>query len=483
MNEALPEIGPEREIFIEALRDFSEGCEAPQLIAECPFSVDISVGQRGCGEECRDLIARYGASTTPGRVEIGEFSLFPRRRPRSRRGPGPSARAFDASEIFLADAGLPVNQWKTTSLIFGVLRHVMFPSDERAPASDVDLLIAQLLERGVDAEGLVRNGMSPLIAGAIVLAVIVTAEAASIGGEAPPVEAPTEWVSLLESSAPDTGERIRERLASLPRLTTWVHAAPLDEILNWQAPKPEEFRDLSDASLTRFDPNQWLVERFTRTYLDGWSTESLHHEWRYLHAQVLAPCSPAVMAERRIDERDLSCEIAHRAVDAPKTTSQVPLHGYVDRAAALLGEGRRHAAADMFKIVTEVDKDHTEALNNYGFCILPDDPERALTALRSAAQKGWGTEPVNIANRVLALATLGRRTAALQLAEEHFTNGAESRFGSGYLWDINTPLVEPKLIRVDRVDRYIAELAARVAEETGDNELAVRWRKRCAAMA
>ena len=49
------------QIFLRALRDYSESCEPPNLKQDCPFAIDISPGLRGCGEECMDLLGRFGA--------------------------------------------------------------------------------------------------------------------------------------------------------------------------------------------------------------------------------------------------------------------------------------------------------------------------------------------------------------------------------------------------------------------------------------
>jgi hypothetical protein len=59
-SEGLPSAGLERVIFLRALQQFSDECETPELQPECPFSVDLPSGGRGCGEECMDLLAKFG---------------------------------------------------------------------------------------------------------------------------------------------------------------------------------------------------------------------------------------------------------------------------------------------------------------------------------------------------------------------------------------------------------------------------------------
>ena len=68
MSTALPDSGPEREIFIAALRNYSDTCEAPLLQPDCPFATLTDPDTRGCGEECIDLFAAYHGDEPQGRV-------------------------------------------------------------------------------------------------------------------------------------------------------------------------------------------------------------------------------------------------------------------------------------------------------------------------------------------------------------------------------------------------------------------------------
>lgn len=83
----LPENQQDREIFLVALRDFSDRCRAPELTAECPFSVDIEDGLRGCGEECQDLLSRYVRLPTRGEVQLPGTEM--RAHPRTKRAAVP----------------------------------------------------------------------------------------------------------------------------------------------------------------------------------------------------------------------------------------------------------------------------------------------------------------------------------------------------------------------------------------------------------
>lgn len=103
--ESLPSEGPEREIFLVALQQFSDRCDAPNLIAACPFSVDLPTGGRGCGEECEQLLDAHGRPSTSAQVSLDPSSDFAIERSK-RRGVATefpifrADRAFDAMEIF-----------------------------------------------------------------------------------------------------------------------------------------------------------------------------------------------------------------------------------------------------------------------------------------------------------------------------------------------------------------------------------------------
>ena len=175
-DHSLPDSGPEREIFLQALSRFSDECEAPNLIAECPFSIDLPGGGRGCGEECLELLDRHGGPPSTGKVGssgIAAHSMGPRRRPRS----DPAHRPFDAAEYFYRDSDTPDrSRWQTSSLLYD-LRQAYLP----APASLLDpqryeRLAAsadELQKRGFDVDALVRLGLRAQLADALSLAIVM----------------------------------------------------------------------------------------------------------------------------------------------------------------------------------------------------------------------------------------------------------------------------------------------------------------------
>jgi len=112
----LPPSGPAKEIFVRALREFSDSCQPPALKPTCPFSTETHPGVRGCGEECMDLLASFESGEAAERTEVSlgdGIALRPRHR--ARRGPDPSARAMDA--LLKACAGKSFDDLRDTAIV------------------------------------------------------------------------------------------------------------------------------------------------------------------------------------------------------------------------------------------------------------------------------------------------------------------------------------------------------------------------------
>ena len=193
--------------------------------------------------------------------------------------------------------------------------------------------------------------------------------------------------------------------------------ATWDDLMNWRPPST------ATADDTPFVPHNvsddlWVTERFTKTYLSEWSVPALRSEWRYLHGQKLAPCDPFEMRVREVSANDLARVMADRLRADPHPSEELT-NMLVKPAVTFLEEGRRTEAAALFEAALRYDPNSADALNNLGFCLLPDDPEQALRHLDAAMGTGQANIEVTNANRLLALILLGRWTSAGDLAESH----------------------------------------------------------------
>src|ERR1017187_4427562 len=119
----MPSSGPEQEIFLRALREYSEQCRPPMLTAGCPFAHDLPGGIRGCLEECMTLLAEYQAPPPIDEITFGNSLALRPRLPRARRGPLPKSKPFDAAEIYHTDSQLAdITHWRITALLEALKR-------------------------------------------------------------------------------------------------------------------------------------------------------------------------------------------------------------------------------------------------------------------------------------------------------------------------------------------------------------------------
>ena len=135
-----------------------------------------------------------------------------------------------------------------------------------------------------------------------------------------------------------------------------------------------------------------------------------------------------------------------------------------------LNEGRRVEAAALFEVAVNHDPNDPYALNNLGFCLLPDNPEQALRYFEKAIATGRALTQLTDTNRVLALAALGRRTSAIDLATTFLQQHADSppRPSQAWLWDIDPVLqgTDPDLIECRDFLDYVATILAKLDSHT-----------------
>ncbi len=145
-------------------------------------------------------------------------------------------------------------------------------------------------------------------------------------------------------------------------------------------------------------------------------------------------------------------------------------------AVRLILDGQRSAAATLFAAILIRDLEDFESYNNYGFCLLPDDPEAALSALEKAHSLGDNSS-VNLTNRVLALSWLDRSAMALELAFNATQEWGKLDQTPSFLWDFKSQREETFLLANVCPRCYLVRLSVRIAESTGDDVLSARWRR------
>jgi hypothetical protein len=521
----LPSEGPEREIFLIALQQFSERCDAPNLIAACPFSVDLPTGGRGCGEECEKLLDTHGRPSTSARVSLDSSSGFAIERSK-RRGVAAELpvfaadRAFDAMEIFWRDQDTPLfSNWHSVALLMAVKETIYTVPSARFPGWDQVRVMGALQElerRGYSADKLVRYGLASkimsTITGAVGVHLVLGDISKELGDRVPEASDPVvaRWFEFCMDAAPSGAvashskrHRIRiERIEStgaellsdkttnelelvltrLPELLKrWVADASLGDLIDWSAPAEATLEAHAVAesgadALTEQDRQicQWIWDRFTGTYLADWLPSSLQLEWKHFRRRITAPLDEREMSIRFIEPAELSALVAD--TKTASGSGNEASRQMVASAVRLIKDGHRRAAATLFGAVLAIDFEDGQLYNNYGFCLLPDNAQAGYAALEKACSMGYG-ESVNLANRILALYWMDKPAMALELAHEHLSNWEKLDGARSYLWDFRSGRDEPRML--DRVSPrdYVVRLAVHIASETGDEVLLARWSK------
>jgi len=497
----LPGAGRERAIFVQALREFSTACQAPSLMPSCPF---FRIGDSGpwCLEECMDLLAQHHDGSLEG-MEILEDLRVIRIPRRARRGIVSSAKPFDAAEIHLADGQRALSEWRPSALLRDLRDQSgpplgIDPQDAAARMSRVTLLLERFAELGIDGERLFRSIYGSGMAHAIVT---MSAMPLLLGAQAGLAELPAElsdvidgWPELLlgEQLTPQewfaianehgdawAQDRVRQIFLGSRRVAQWLESLPLAELLVWRAPTQGEFELLGDGPSSEPNPeDRWIFDRFMETYLDGWDYQSLLLEWRYLHGSLVAPCGVEAMRTRHVRPEDLANAIALKSSrdDGTKGSKSMTVASFVRPAISHLREGRFAAAAAIFDACRIAAPADADAHNNYGFCMLPLDPAAALDALERAAELGMRLEPLNAANRMVALHRLGRFSTALEVASRVAASTAWTRTPSGFLWSWDADTW--KLVDVVDARAYIADFALAISVEADDRPAARTWSAR-----
>ena len=485
MASDLPRDPRVREIFLRALREYSERCEPPGLTPDCPYSiVTKDPGVRGCGEECMDLLGKYNAPRPSEEVEHeGGVWVRRSRRPRARRPQQPHATPYDARQVFYEDqaSGSPA-RWRLAAILVGLFEVATTPpSIDTYQASkrraQIDELIHLAEGRGLDFEIHVLPTLRFHV-GSAAFANLPRPHK----NDTPPrhPDHMNSWLSWVDSVL-DTADPSQTTTAHggrhNPLLTAtmrWSRTADTQALLDWTPPTLPLTNETSAVVAEKPDADgRWIVTRFTQTYLEHWDLSSLRKEWLYLHGQHPPPCSPIEMSVREVPETGLAKEMADRLA-RQSADHQGHTPALADRlvtpAVKFLGEGRRIEAAALFEAAASNNPGNPGALNNLGFCLLPDNPERALGYFEEAIATGRADTQLTNANRILVLAALGRLTSAIDLATNFLHQHADSppRPGNTWLWDIDSVLqgTDPNLIKRRDLLAYVATILATLDSHT-----------------
>jgi hypothetical protein len=486
----IPEGGPERQIFLNALREYRNACEAPELTPGCPFFTWSSNGP-ACGEQCADLLAMYDTDEDEEtQIDLGGGIVVVRDKPRRRARHHPShpLRPFDARQIYLDDDHRPHADRHTIALIVELTELISAPPSQVADRAertyDIGAAMEQLEVREFDTDAFIRYGIGAILP--VHFAVHLLLPMVAERGGAPAITsdvsadqvppAPEGWSKFFSdcynADVPEPGDdnaTIEYAFHGfLDRIRRWLETALLRDIIEWQAPTELPRDSGEDPAANREARNTaiWLFDRFKTPSVRDWQLSSLHLEWLYLHGRVPAPCSATSMAEHRVSAQDISNEIAQKTSQSwrrgiSRERQSDLADSFVTVAANHLRNGRPEIAAAIFEAVLSLSPSDEDARNNYAFCLMPINPLKALSELErlnDSKQPSLTT----LANRVLALHLLDRDDEALALAESESARNIPSL--SSLMWLVD----EDHVLRLsDWLDtrQYLRDLADHVKKD------------------
>lgn len=473
--------------------------------------------------------------------EDGYAAVRRSRRSRPRRGPAQSTRPFDARKAYFADRELPRDKRSVPSLLHE-LRIMLMSSPESAtdPGEhryEVKATYEELARRGVDTEAVVRFALVDHLVVAICMSATTvplartSSDSEDLGSD--------RWTVLLQAAferdrkaghdvkanpvaflrrvgavikdgrglpSPEPAAPPHEQLAGdqavdevmvyglagrfAESVQRWVQSADIEDVLNWRAPKlPDGLPSADEVSLimepSRADRARWIFERFTMTYPTDWHRNSLHSEWSWLHGRCQGACPADVMQQRGTHAKEIaSCiaDIHSKAVsdvdEVDTSDGSIVVSKFVVPAAESLRAGRTSDATAIFRALLKIRPNDPEISNNYGFCLIPEDPAVALGWLNRAADLREGADGTNLANRVFACLRLEQYGDVIVLAEQLWQID-DKDLARAYLWleaeDDSLTLGESVAAKP-----YVALLAHRAAVAIGHDSEPL-WRGRVEA--
>jgi len=215
-------------------------------------------------------------------------------------------------------------------------------------------------------------------------------------------------------------------------LNVWIESASIEDLLLWRPPQENAKSSKPGPTDAETEPWQWIVERFTETYLSDWSLASLKREYSFVQGSWIPDFPTMLLTERTLTREEIATALADRAMVSKDVIDPYTMKALTDQALVLLDDGQRAAAAALFDAARTLKPLDLQAQNNYAFCILPDKPDQARTLLKDLLFRGVPKLPITWCNLALAESLLGQRDEALEACQQAYD--AEAIPGKAYLW-------------------------------------------------
>jgi len=476
-------VDDETRIIADALVSYADSCTLPGLTPSCPFYRSTEDGPT-CGEQCRDVIHRFGGEERP--VESHDLAgLVMHGRSLPIRVAGGLAE-FDATRSYLQDRDRAAHDQSTPSLLLSLramlVEHAITGTGDRV--ADAESVWRELTRRIPGMEQVFAGGLAADIGSAVSTRVILDHLTEKDGFRLDDVIGrPTQpqartWLAAARASSLSDPSRLRIRgrfapdLDLLRRVLPQLFESPDDaaalrddplvvhvlspifrnRVARWLSnlltvdltatlrvdPPTEAVFAVLDGASELQDVGGWLWERFTVTNVDDWSYASLVLEWDWVQRGSTDLCDPRAMAERSVSEERLSRLALQRAASTrlqPRSrTRAFDPSFYVPHALDLLVNGDVDGASRIFEGLVELSPGDASGWNNLGFCQLPLDTQGALTSLRRAEALSRAPSQLSAANQTLALHLLGRDDEAVEVGTAALRAENAVEIGSSWVW-------------------------------------------------
>jgi hypothetical protein len=376
------------------------------------------------------------------------------------------AQTFDVGREHMQHRNrFPDQKWTSSALLREAIESWMTPPwrDDRGSLKRgiwATAALARLGERGIPADALIRRGLQRRFRSRLTsLAVPARADLAvrEESSARPPVAAPLmPWIEALAACGDQSVDRDTDAARNLPvRLAkaltgefrtivnSWFEEASIKDIISWRF-DAEPHEGLIEAELTiPGGPSalDWVIDRLERTRLHDWREASLLWEVRYLDEpeETAADAGvPLALVEERPSHFDLVIQALRRSaryrlVDDP-VLGDLSYSELVDQVTALIGDGRLATVVELLDAGVNERPYHQQLRAMLAFCLIPAEPDRALTMFDGLSVHGTLSDGLLGVNRVAAYLRLGDVAAAEgELAK--VLN--EARNSEALLWPLN----------------------------------------------
>jgi len=316
--------------------------------------------------------------------------------------------AFDVTKVLLGHGdSWPDERWSTTALLRLVKTEALEPPhrDPRRRILRVTTALARLGERGLPPDAVLRTCLGPALVRRIIIEVSAMWVLAREGRL--PREKLTmfeAWLAALDAEPgltlfdqPTMSDVVATAIRgeTVKTARAWLRSASVTHVLGWRLDGylTTDVQDVDLMLAAGAGAAVWVVDRFTETYLDRWSRESLEWELVFLDdpaatsARVGLPL--AMLQERPVSTRQIVDAFSRRlsgAVGDDPVAEGLRTAEIVEAIVGKLRDNDPAAARDLAEAAVRNAPENPHLCNAFAFCLIPVNHARAHDLLDRVAE-------------------------------------------------------------------------------------------------